>query len=50
MKRTFNEAIELAIFGDFDGAWEIAKQDEGLLEGTTKEEWIKFAKVVIAKK
>ena len=40
MKTTLIEAKEIAKTGNMDKAWEVAKQDEGLNEGVTKEQWI----------
>lgn len=42
MKRTHNEAKDLFIAGDIDAAWEVAKQDEGMHEGITKDQWVAF--------
>jgi hypothetical protein len=44
MKRTANEALEMAATGNFDAAWAIAQQDEGLLPHVTKTKWIAWAK------
>ena len=43
MKTTLNEALEQGALGNWNEAWEIAKQDEGLNEGVSRESWIKFA-------
>lgn len=42
MKTTYIEAKKVAETGDFDKAWEIAQQDEGLRSGVTKEQWVEF--------
>ena len=43
MKMTLNEALELAATGDWDAAWEVARQDEGLPAETTFADWKEFA-------
>jgi len=40
----FQKAREIAKTGNFDKAWEIAKNDEALLPHVTKEHWIDFVK------
>lgn len=47
MKTTHNQAKQIAQTGNFDKAWEIAKQDEGLLPTVTKESWITWIKTKI---
>ena len=44
---TLNQALETAKNGNWNKAWEIAQQDEGLLPEVTKEQWIEFAKKAI---
>lgn len=44
MRRTHNEAMAAFMNGNVDAAWDIAKQDEGLNEGATKDAWVAFAK------
>lgn len=43
MKKTLNDALKIFKAGDIETAWVTAQQDEGLLPGTTKEQWIRFA-------
>lgn len=43
MKMTHNQAIELAKQNKWNEAWEVAQQDEGLLESVTFETWKPFA-------
>ena len=40
---TLNLALQQGEIGNWDAAWEIAKEDEGLNSGVTREIWIKFA-------
>jgi len=47
MKLTFVEATEILKTGNEQAAWELAQQDEGLLPGVTKEQWLAFAYNVI---
>ncbi len=47
MKLTFIEAVEELKIGNEQTAWELAQQDDGLLPGTTKEQWLAFANNVI---
>lgn len=47
MIRTYLEAERIARTGDFERAWEIAKQDEGMNPDVTKEQWISFIKDMI---
>lgn len=46
----FNQAIEILKLGNQDHAWKVAKMDNGLCVDITKNEWIKFAKAVIARR
>lgn len=48
MTRTHNEAIALFIAGNIDAAWEVAKLDEGMHDGVTKEAWVSFATRAVA--
>ncbi len=48
MTMTHNQAIKEFKDGNIDIAWEIAIQDEGLLPGVSKADWIKFAKGCVA--
>jgi len=50
MKTTHNQAIEILKNGNEQEAWEVAKQDEGLLPEVTKEQWLDFAKKVLAER
>lgn len=44
MRMTFIDAVKiLAKGGGEDESWELAKKDQGLKKGTTKEEWLNFA-------
>lgn len=45
--QTVKKAKELAKKGEFDKAWNVAKNDSTLEKGTTKEKWIKWVKGVI---
>ena len=47
MKLTFVEATEILKTGNEQAAWELAQQDDGLLPGTTKEQWLAMAYNVI---
>lgn len=47
MKITHLEAKEVFKTGNIDKAWEIAKQDEGLLPEITKEQWIEWIKTKV---
>lgn len=47
MKLTFIEAVQTLKTGNEQAAWEIAQQDDGLLTGITKEQWLTFAYGVI---
>ena len=47
MKTTLNQALELAANGNWDKAWAIAQNDEGMIEGTTMTQWVEFAKTAI---
>ena len=47
MKTTYTSAKSIAQTGNFDKAWEVAKQDEGLLPHVTKEMWITWIKTKI---
>lgn len=50
MKTTYIAAKELAKTGNMDKAWEVAKQDEGLIEVVTKEQWIEWMKSILNRK
>lgn len=50
MKITFNQAVEILMAGDENKAWEVAQQDDGLLPGVTREQWLEFAKGVIERR
>jgi len=43
MKTTLNEALELVRQGRCEEAWEVAQQDEGMLDHVTFESWLPFA-------
>jgi hypothetical protein len=43
MKKTLNAALKVFRTGNVDKAWEIAQQDEGLLETVTKDQWVAWA-------
>ena len=48
MKTTLNQALEIAQAGNWDKAWEVAQQDEGLSNDCTFEQWKVFAIKAIA--
>lgn len=48
MHLTHLDAMALARAGDWDGAWQMAQQDDGLLPEVTREQWIAFARNLIA--
>jgi hypothetical protein len=50
MKMTLNEAMELAAAGDWDGAWKVAQQDDGLLPEVTFAAWKEFAEQAIQRR
>ena len=50
MKTTLNDALEIAQTGNWDKAWEVAKQDEGLSGDCTFEQWKAFAIKAIARR
>ncbi len=51
MKITHLKAREiLETTGDEDAAWAMAQQDEGLIEGVTKAQWLEFCRACIARK
>lgn len=50
MEKTLNEALRHGKDGNWNKAWEVAQKDDGLLEGTTKDEWIEFAKAAIERR
>ena len=50
MNMTLNQALETAKSGNWEKAWEIAQQDEGLLPTVKKETWVEFAKKAIARR
>ena len=50
MKTTLNQALEIAETGNWDKAWKVAQEDEGLNPTTTKAQWIAFAKNAIARR
>ena len=50
MVTTLNQALEIAKTGNWNQAWEIAQQDEGMLPGTKKEAWIDFAKKALIRR
>ncbi len=50
MRTTLNDALEMAKIGDWNRAWVIAQQDDGLLEGVTKERWIQWAKKILCER
>jgi hypothetical protein len=39
----FNQSIELAAAGKWDDAWLVARSDDGLAEGVTREQWTAYA-------
>ena len=43
MKLTANKALRLAEEGKWSLAWKVAREDEGLLPGTTVNQWIQWA-------
>jgi len=47
---TLNRALAEARKGNWDKAWAIAQQDEGLLPDVTKVQWIEWAKTIVAKR
>ena len=48
MNMTLNQALEIAQKGNWDKAWEVARQDEGLRIDCTFEQWKEFAIKAIA--
>ena len=44
MKSIYLKAKEIAATGDFDAAWEVARHDDTLDSGVTKEQWVAFVK------
>lgn len=43
MNTTLNQALEQGEQGNWDAAWELAQQDDGLLAGVSREDWFRFA-------
>lgn len=50
MKKTLNQALEIAKAGNWEKAWQVAQEDEGLLPEVTKSQWIEFAKKAIERR
>ena len=48
MKMTAIDSLKLADAGEWDAAWELAQQDEGLLSDVTRSRWEKWARRQLA--
>lgn len=49
MKMMFLEAKAALAAGNPDRAWELAQQDEGLLPGVQKADWLAYVEAIIAR-